>query len=298
MDLLIVIVPAFNEGASIARTVERLRALKPRLADRDLDLRVYVVDDGSTDETRRVAEQAADRVVRHRTNRGLGAAVRSGLNAARHDGANIAVKFDADLQHEPDDVLALIEPIRQDEADLVYGYRFDRIAYRMPLVRRTGNKVFTALMRWLTKWDIRDAQPGIFAASDAYLSVFRIPGDYNYTQQILLDAFHKGMRFAHVPVAFYKRETGMSFISFKYPMRVLWQIFMVLVGITPMRIFGPVGLLFLTVGAGVSIWELLLYANGINDKPIGNVNLVLGTGLFGLQSIFFGALAQLIIERR
>ena len=101
----------------------------------------------------------------------------------------------------------------------------------MPFIRRIGNKLFTGLMKKLTNWDLKDSQPGIFAVNKNYLDIFRIPGDYNYTQQILLDAYHKQMRFAHVDVSFNLRESGDSFVSLKYPFKVIYQLLMVLVSI-------------------------------------------------------------------
>ncbi|MBF0624341.1 MAG: glycosyltransferase family 2 protein [Magnetococcales bacterium] len=294
---VIVIIPAFNEGEIIARTVTALAEMKPLFREAGRELRVYVVDDGSRDDTRQQAEAAgADRVLRHRVNRGLGAAVRTGLNGARADGAAIAIKFDADLQHDPHDLPALIQPLLDDEADVVYGQRFDRIEYRMPLIRRWGNRVFTGLVSWLTGWPVKDGQPGIFAVNRSYLEVFYLPGDYNYTQQVLVDAYRKGMRFAHVPVSFRRRTTGRSFISLKYPVKVLPQIFMVLVAVRPLKIFGPLGLLFLVAGLGLFCWEFMQWLLEESAKPIRHVNLVLGLFLFGIQTLFFGVLAHLIVE--
>jgi len=295
---VVVVVPAYNEEERIAEAVRALRTAGEDLAADGIDLRVYVVDDGSRDRTRHLAEEAgAHRVLRHRVNRGLGAAVRTGLAAARADGADIAVKFDADLQHDPADIRALVRPILDDEADVVYGNRFERIEYRMPLVRRVGNVVFTGLMRWLTGWPVRDSQPGIFAVGRAYLEVFFLPGDYNYTQQVLLDAYLKGMRFEQVPVTFRKRTTGRSFVSFRYPFKVLPQIVMVLVGVRPMRVFAPLGIAFLAVATGVAGWQLGDWFLHGGTKPIRSVNLVLGTGLFGLQTLLFGLLAELIVRK-
>ncbi len=294
---LILVVPAYNEGASIAKTVETLREGTANLAE-TFEVRIYVVDDGSRDETGTKAKEAgADRVLRHQVNRGLGAAVRTGLAAARDDGADIAVKFDADLQHDPADVPSLIAPIIEDVAEVVYGDRFGRIEYRMPFVRRTGNFVFTRLMAWMTGWPLRDSQPGIFAVSRAYLANFYLPGDYNYTQQILLDAYHKGMRFAHVPVAFRKRTTGKSFVSFKYPLKVLPQLLMVLVGVRPLKLFAPVGLLFFLLGVIVGGVETVQWAMGDYEKPVQHVNIVLGSILFGVQTLFFGLIADLIVKQ-
>jgi len=292
---LVVVVPAYNEGKGIGATIDGLHSIKDTLAGMGWTLAVYVVDDGSKDDTRQRAA-AAERVLIHRVNQGLGAAVRTGLAAARADGADIAVKFDADLQHEPADIPALMEPILSDQADVVYGNRFERIDYRMPPMRRVGNFLFTRLMGWLTGWPLRDSQPGIFAVNRGYLEVFMLPGDYNYTQQVLLDAYHNGMRFAHVPVAFHKRTTGKSFVSLKYPFKVLPQIMMVIVGIRPMRVFVPIGTVLLVTAGAFFVYELAQHFRGINPKPIQHVNLVLGLSFFGLQTFFFGILAELIVR--
>lgn len=292
---LIVVVPAYNEAERISDTIKALRAISVKMKKRNIDFHVYVVDDGSKDNTRAIAQAAgANRILRHKINQGLGAAIRTGLTAAERDGADIVIKFDADLQHDPNDIFDLIKPIIEDSADVVYGNRFNRIEYRMPIVRHIGNKVFTGLMRFLTGWPLKDSQPGIFAINRDYLSVFSLPGDYNYTQQILLDSYHKGMRFAHVDVSFRKRVTGKSFISLKYPFKVGFQILMVLVIVEPMKIFGTIGLLFLSTGLVVFLTELTLYFLGYNPKPVVHVNAVLGCLFMGLQTLFFGLLAEII----
>lgn len=296
---LIVIVPAYNEEEKIRETIVNLQKIESELKKRGYQLLIYVVDDGSVDNTSLFAQEAgADRIVRHKTNTGLGSAVRSGLSAARKDDADIVVKFDADLQHDPNDIVPLINPISNDEADVVYGNRFERINYKMPLLRRTGNRTFTKLMRVLTKWPLRDSQPGIFAVNRDYLDVFNLPGDYNYTQQILLDAYHQGMRFAHIPVSFRKRVTGGSFVSMRYPFKVLPQLILVIISIRPMKIFSPIGFFFLLFAGTLFSVELTLWLLDKTVKPILHVNLVLGLAFFGLQTFFFGLLAELIVRTR
>ena len=299
MKKLIVIIPAYNEEEKISTVVHALKEKKTFYLSKNIDFLVYVVNDGSRDKTLLLAKEAgADRIVNHKLNRGLGAAIRSGLSACKSDLADIVVKFDADLQHNPDDIWNLIQPIINDEADTVYGHRFSKISYKMPFVRKIGNLVFTGLMRWLTGWPVYDSQPGIFAVNASYLTNFYLPGDYNYTQQILLDSYHKGMRFAHVDVDFNKRETGKSFISYKYPFKVLPQILQIVIGVKPLKFFGPLGLFFLVLAFGVSIFEIVEFFAGFTSKPIVHVNLVLGTFMFGVQTLFFGLLADLIVKTR
>lgn len=296
---LVVLLPAYNEEATVGEVVRSVLALAPVLREQGFEARVWVVDDGSTDATAERAQQAgATRILRHRVNRGLGAAVRTGLAAARAEGVAVVVKFDADLQHDPADIPALLAPLVEDQADIVYGDRFSRISYRMPWVRRAGNWAFSRLMHLLTGWPIRDGQPGILAIGEAYLQVFALPGDYNYTQQLLLDAYHKGMRFEHVAVAFRPRQSGTSFVSLRYPFKVVTQILMVLAGVKPMLVFAPVGFGFMAFAGITFAVELAWYLAGFADKPVRHVNLVMGTGLFGLQALFFGILAELIVQSR
>ena len=168
----------------------------------------------------------------------------------------------------------------------------------MPLVRRVGNLLFRALMRWLTKWPIQDSQPGIFAVNADYLAVYDVPGDYNYTQQILLDAYLKSMRFAQVQVNFDQRRAGKSFISLLYPFKVLPQIVLVITMSKPMKIFGTVGGLFLLFATTMFTVQVAQWALGFSEKVVENAILVLGTGLFGLQMLFFGILAKLVVLTR
>jgi glycosyltransferase involved in cell wall biosynthesis len=297
MKKLITIVPAYNEEGKIEAAILALKAKKEFYKEKGFDFRIYVINDGSKDKTLEISEKAgADRIVRHMVNRGLGAAIRSGLNAAFQDGADIVVKFDADLQHNPDDIYKMIQPILNDESDIVYGHRFNQISYKMPFVRKVGNLVFTGLMRWLTKWPVYDSQPGILAVNSLYLKQFYLPGDYNYTQQILFDAYHKGLRFAHVDVDFKKRETGKSFISYKYPFKVIPQILQIVIGVKPLKFFAPIGLLFLGIGMMISMIEIGMFFFSDSPKPIIHVNLVLGTALFGVQTLFFGLLADLVVK--
>jgi hypothetical protein len=161
-----------------------------------------------------------------------------------------------------------------------------------------GNIVFSRLMRFLTGWPLKDSAPGILCLGKEYIAVAFIPGDYNYPQQVLLDAYHKHMRFAHVSVAFRSRTTGKSFISLKYPFKVIPQILLVLASVKPLRIFVPIGLSFCLFGTTLFVVQLLNWFFGDGIKPVENANLVLGSVLFGLQTVFFGVLAQLIVQTR
>ncbi len=110
--LLMVMIPAYDEAETIQRVVTEILALRPNFDALNLELKVLVIDDGSRDATAALAHGAgADRVVKHSRNLGLGAAVRSGLEVAAEEKADLFVKIDADLQHSATDILAIIAPI-------------------------------------------------------------------------------------------------------------------------------------------------------------------------------------------
>ncbi|MDA8985317.1 glycosyltransferase family 2 protein [Candidatus Pelagibacter sp.] len=297
MKKLVVIVPAYNEEKTIKDTLAGLFSIKQGLDKIGYELIVHVINDGSTDATEEFANDYGDvLVISHKKNKGLGAAVRTGLLSANDINADILVKYDADLQHDPSDILTLIEPILHDEADVVYGNRFEKMSYKMPFVRKMGNRVFTNLMKWLTGWPLMDSQPGILAVNNLFLSNFYLPGDYNYTQQILLDAYHRNLRFSHVLVSFKKRNEGKSFISLSYPFKVIPQMIQVIVGIKPLKVFGPIGWFFLSLGILVFLFQIISFLLDYTQKPVENVNLVLGSFLFGLQILCFGFLADLVVK--
>jgi glycosyltransferase involved in cell wall biosynthesis len=214
---LAVIVPARDEEATVGELLDRLSRV--RVPGHELYL--IVVDDGSTDRTAEVAGERGAAVVRHGKNRGLGAAVRTGLQAAVEAGASAVAYLDADLEYYPEDVPGVVEPIRAGRADYVLGSRFLGGVGGMRLHRRLGNHAFTALLMILTRRRISDGQTGMRAFSREAASRAEIIHDYNYAQVLTLDLLRKGFRMEEVPVRYRVREYGASFVRWSYPLKVL-----------------------------------------------------------------------------
>ena len=292
-------VPCRNEAAIIAETIRVLREYLT--SDRfPYEGVIIVVDDGSTDGTFAIAKQAgADVLYRHETNRGLGAATRAGMEIAHYIGCDAFAKFDADLQHDTNDIAAAVRPLIDDEADVVYASRFTgRIHYRMPLIRAVGNRTFTTLMRWVTGWPITDAQTGLMCFSRRYLSMFEMPGAYNPPQQALFDASRKGMRYAEVPAQFYARKTGKSFVSLKYISKVTTSLLKVAFYHYCFRLFTVLGLALLTLGC-VFVGRGL-YGYWFEGSPtyVPNAIVVLFSVTVGLLSVLFGLLSYAVLARQ
>lgn len=217
MKLLAVVVPAKDEEATIGLLLERVANVRVP----GYEVRVFVVDDGSTDLTARIATARGAIVVSHPENRGLGAAVRTGLGAAVKAGASVVAYLDADLEYAPEDIPRLIAPVVAGRADYVLGSRFMGGVRGMRVYRRIGNFAFTVLVSVLAGRNITDGQTGMRAFSRAAAASAEIIHDYNYAQVLTLDLVRKGFVMEEVPIQYRVREHGRSFISWRYPAKVL-----------------------------------------------------------------------------
>ena len=195
IDNLIVIIPAYNEAGRIATTIAGIR----KFGNAD----IIVVDDGSDDSTASEARAAGARVIELPFNLGYGAALQTGFKYALNRGYEFAVQMDADGQHDPLSIEALISPVLKDEVDVVIGSRFlDKGNYKAPFVRRMGMYFFGIITSVLTGRRITDPTSGFqalnkkvmeFYASDAY------PADYPDADVIIM-LHRQGFRFKEVPV--------------------------------------------------------------------------------------------------
>ncbi|MCF6095138.1 glycosyltransferase family 2 protein [Microaerobacter geothermalis] len=211
MKKCIVVIPAHNEEKTIGKVIQKI----PRDMGPNWEIRVLVVNDGSTDGTVVTAkESGADYFLHFETNKGLGAAIREGLREAYKLGANIGVMIDADDEYPADEIPKVIQPILNGEADYVMGSRFKGTIRGMKWYRRWGNYFFTGIQSLLLRQWIYDGQSGFRAFSRAALADVEICHDYNYAQVMTLNLVRKGYRMVEVPISYKVREHGESFIRF------------------------------------------------------------------------------------
>jgi glycosyltransferase involved in cell wall biosynthesis len=205
------VLPAFNEQATVGAVVERAPA---EVVGHPVE--VIVVDDGSTDGTAQAARQAGATLIAHPGNRGLGAAVRTGLAAGVRREAVAVAFLDADGEYAPEELALLVAPIVGGQADYVVGSRFAGMPRRMRPHRWVGNRVLTigvrALVRRWAVHDLTDAQSGYRALSAEAAAAAEIVHDFNYAQVLTLDLLAKGFRYAEVPISYGFRRHGQSFV--------------------------------------------------------------------------------------
>jgi glycosyltransferase involved in cell wall biosynthesis len=199
------LIPAFQEEDRIGEVVDSIRA-------QELPLDLLVIDDGSTDETARVARKRGALVVHHPFNIGYGAALHTGYIYALRHGYERIVQMDADGQHDPEslpDVLAAID----QGADVVVGSRYrDGRAPPTSWTRKLGSRLFGFIVRRWTGVDITDPTSGFQAMNARALDVIThdgFPEDYP-DADIIITLARSGMRVVEVPVRMFPRRGGVS----------------------------------------------------------------------------------------
>jgi len=196
------LVPAYNEATTIVELLERVSALK-------FDKQIIVVDDGSTDGTGDLVEQwrgdREDVLVLRQTNRGKGAAVRA---AIPHADGEIAVIQDADLEYDPSDVPALIEPIERGAADVVYGSRLSggRPQRAYLFWHLVGNRFLSLLTNVLFNTTISDMETGYKAFRIEVLRSLDLrQDDFAIEPEITAKICKRKLRVYQLPIAYYGR---------------------------------------------------------------------------------------------
>ena len=197
---------AYNEAGSIG-------PLLASLPEQVCGLRVcpVVVDDGSTDQTAELAREAGSVVGTHRSNLGQGDALRTGFAMAQRLDARVVVTMDADGQHDPSELPALVGPIVAGDADYVQGSRFLGTYDDAGGARDLGIRGFTQLIRLLTGTEITDCTNGFRAIDGAGAERgLRLVEDRFSAPEILIQAAGHGLRIREVPVHIRSREVGTS----------------------------------------------------------------------------------------
>lgn len=224
---ILVIVPAHNEEESLPRTLAEVRARAP-------DVDVLVVDDGSRDATSKVARDCGAAVVRHAVNLGVGGALQTGFRWAVERDYQIGVQLDADGQHDPAYLSALLKPVLEGTCDVSIGSRYvTRSGYRAPAFRRLGMVVFSGVVRMALGRRIADTTSGFRAYDRAVMEVCQhdFPKDFP-DAPLLIALARRGFTLCEVPVQMRERQAGQSFYtlakSLYYPYKNLLSSLMAL----------------------------------------------------------------------
>lgn len=210
---LVIVVPAFNESSVIYQVLTSL----PKRLEGITNIETIVVDDGSSDKTSREAKKAGAKVLRHISNRGVGAATKTGIEYAKIKEADVVVTFDADGQHDPEDIPKLLKPIISRTADVVIGSRFKK-KQKMPLDRFFLNWFANLITFILFGVVSTDSQSGLRAFSKKAINLINFSGErMDFSSEILLEAKKHKLKTHEVPIkaiyTSYSRAKGQKNIN-------------------------------------------------------------------------------------
>lgn len=233
---VIAAMPAFNEELYIAKTI---------LQAQELVDRVVVVDDGSSDETARIAERMGATVIRHPENQGYGAALKTIFEVARAMDADALVILDSDGQHTPRDIGTVLAPVLEEKADVVIGSRFlkDTTHDHIPRYRKVGMKVLDTATTLAGGTQVSDTQSGFRAYGRRAIDIVHLNGSgMSAGSEILIQVSDRNLTIAEVPIHVrYDIEETSTEHPVKHGVMVLYDIVALIGYRRPLIAFGIPG---------------------------------------------------------
>ncbi|MFZ5897263.1 MAG: glycosyltransferase family 2 protein [Myxococcota bacterium] len=295
---LIIQIPCFNEAATLAIALAELPKQVPGFSS----VEVLVIDDGSTDDTVRVArENGVHHVVGFRANQGLASAFMLGIHSCLERGADVIVNTDADNQYCAADIPKLVQPIVDGRADLVIGARpISEIAHFSPikkLLQRFGSWV----VRRVSKTDVADAPSGFRAISREAALALNVFNGYTYTLETIIQCGQKGMSIVSVPIRVNGELRPSRLVRSipNYVKRSILTMFRIFVVYQPLKFFLTVGLIPFCAGLALGARFLYFFFSGTGGGHVQSLILAAVLLLVGVQTFLLAILADLVgVNRR
>ena len=279
-----IIIPAYNEAQNLRFLLPEIKKIS---LTSDNPLEIIVVDDGSEDDTEKVARDEGAHVLKHPYNMGNGAAIKTGLRNATGD---VCVFIDADLQHPPQEIYKLIEPL--GEYEMVIGVRRSSA---QKLHRRIANRFFNMLASYVTGRKILDLTSGFRAIKTETAKKFipLLPNGFSYPTTLTLAFLKTGRGVKFLPVDSNPRNTGRSKISLLQDgIRFVLIIAKIATIYSPFRVFLPISFFFFITGLLYYIYTFSAF------HRFTNMSLLLFTTsvLIFMLSLIAEQIAQLYIK--
>ncbi len=280
-------IPAYNEERCVGSIVLRAK----QYADE-----VIVVDDGSTDNTARVAALAGAAVIRHDENRGKGAAIQSIVAEAKKRPPDILVLLDADSQHNPDEIPALIRPISEG-FDLVIGSR-EAQRDKTPTYRRIGQKVLLRSTRLISSHNVSDSESGFRALSRRAIDELELrEKGFAVESEMLAQAAGKKLRITEVPISNIYTADGSTLNPMRHGMGVLNRIIVMISQRRPLFFFGLLGSALLGTGLIMGV-RVLRVAMTTGELAAGSAILTVLFTVTGILAVFTGIILNALSRRQ
>ena len=278
---LTIVIPSYNEAESLTEVLSELTCFA-----KENRFKIIMVNDGSKDNTQQIIAGFINESVitlRHKINRGYGAAIKTGIKAAT---TTYVITVDADGQHRKEDILKLYNEIRKTDADLIVGGRLDQ--KDSALMRGMGKSVIRFLVRLLIRVQVHDINSGmkIYRTDLAQKYLRLAPNSMAFSDVMTITFVHFGKYVLEVPIKINKRISGKSTINYKTGLNTLTEVLFIATVFAPYKFFTMISMIIFVVSLGWGL-SFILAGKGFTTATIGGV-------LVAVLLWSLGVIAQLI----
>jgi glycosyltransferase involved in cell wall biosynthesis len=287
---VIITIPCFNEEKTIGKVIDEINKVMGVLS---YDYQIIVVNDGSNDQTGKIAQKHGAIVINNKRNLGLAETFKREMEECIKLGAEIIVHTDADGQYPAKYIPELIKGIENGH-DLVLGSRFKGGAYSGSFVKKIGNIVFALVFSKILNAKITDTTTG-FRALTTEVATLPLINDFTYTQEQLIRAAKRKLNVGEIFIKTRKTRASKLFSSpFHYAIKAWINIFRIYRDFAPIKFFGFFGGILLSIGLILGIWIVytILLTGSVGGIP--RVILSALALISGLQIMLFGFLADML----
>ena len=280
-----IILPAKNESSGLFDLLTQLKFEYP-------DCELVLVNDGSTDDTGKIADELADKVIHHPYSMGNGAAIKSG---ARHATGNVLIFMDADGQHKPSDISTLLQKF-QEGYEMVIGARIS--SSQATFIRRFGNFVYNKFASLMTGVKIRDLTSGfrVVDANKFRQFLYLLPNGFSYPTTITMSFLRSGYPISYVSIEAQKRVGASKINLFRDGARFFLIILKIGSLFSPMRLFFPISIVLFSTGIAYYIYTYINFQRFTNMSAVLFLSSLL-IFLIGIVSEQISALHYLSQEK-
>jgi len=272
MDITIGI-PAYNEEKNISEIIKNLQKITNK---------IIVCDDGSSDSTATIAKEMGVLVVKHETNLGYGAAIRSIFLKAREEKSEFLITLDSDGQHRIEDISTVLDPLKTGKADIVIGSRFlNNDGKNVPSYRKAGIKILTKLANTSLEKNITDSQSGFRGyGKNVIENITPSESGMGVSNEILIKASKKGLKIVEVPIIILYDGDTSTHNPISHGSSVLISTLKFISMEHPLKFYGIPGFVFLLIGLGFLIFTINLFTE--------TRQILLSSAIIGVGSTIFG----------
>ncbi len=287
---VIITMPAYNEEKTIGKLIQEIKDV---MNSTKYKYKILVVNDGSEDGTFEIAKKAGAIVYSNKVNLGLAETFKKEMQECLRLKADIIVHTDADGQYPSTYIPDMIKKI-EEGCDLVLGSRFGKGRYSGSLMKNLGNRAFAKVFSGLLRTKITDTTTG-FRAFNSDVAKQPLINSFTYTQEQLIRAGKSGMAIAEIPIKTRRTRKSRLFKNpFDYAIKAWINILRIYRDFTPLKFFGRIGGIFITIGLILGIWIFYLWLStgGVSGIPKVILSMLLITT--GVQIVLFGFLADML----